>query len=261
MGADPRAVGDARRCSPGLDTRLRLGTLVSPVTFRPPGITAKTVATLDVLTGGRAFCGIGAGWWEREHLGVRAAVPAGPRAARPARGRHRDACGRCGRPGTKAYAGERVDLPETTCYPRPVGRRAGHRRAAPATRLLRVAAGLGDGCNLPAPTRPASSAGSRCCAGTAPSWAATRPRSRSPCWTCRSSAATATTSPAGSNGCAAAAGRGATRRQHHAGTAADHADRYGELAEPEVGTVFVALPDLVDADDLRRLEPVLSRLR
>ena len=51
----------------GLDTNLRLGTLVSPVTFREPGIIAKTVATLDVLTNGRAFCGLGAGWWLREH--------------------------------------------------------------------------------------------------------------------------------------------------------------------------------------------------
>src|SRR4030095_7516855 len=51
----------------GLDTNLRLGTLVSPVTFREPGIIAKTVATLDVLSNGRAFCGLGAGWWLREH--------------------------------------------------------------------------------------------------------------------------------------------------------------------------------------------------
>ena len=51
----------------GLDTRLRLGTLVSPVTFRPPGVIAKAVATLDVLSNGRAFCGLGAGWWLREH--------------------------------------------------------------------------------------------------------------------------------------------------------------------------------------------------
>ncbi len=51
----------------GLDTGLALGTLVSPVTFRPAGITAKAAATLDVLSGGRAFVGVGAGWWEREH--------------------------------------------------------------------------------------------------------------------------------------------------------------------------------------------------
>ena len=51
----------------GLDTRLALGTLVTPVTFRPAGVTAKAAATLDALTGGRAFLGVGAGWWEREH--------------------------------------------------------------------------------------------------------------------------------------------------------------------------------------------------
>ncbi|MDQ1633028.1 MAG: hypothetical protein QOC80_3000, partial [Frankiaceae bacterium] len=52
----------------GLGTRLRLGTLVSPVSFRPAGITAKMVATLDTISSGRAFVGVGAGWWEREHL-------------------------------------------------------------------------------------------------------------------------------------------------------------------------------------------------
>ena len=41
----------------GLGTGLELGTLVTPVTFRAPGITAKAAATLDVLTGGRAFVG------------------------------------------------------------------------------------------------------------------------------------------------------------------------------------------------------------
>src|SRR6185369_1734071 len=46
---------------------LQFGTLVTPVTFRAPGITAKAAATLSALTGGRAFVGLGAGWWEREH--------------------------------------------------------------------------------------------------------------------------------------------------------------------------------------------------
>jgi F420-dependent oxidoreductase-like protein len=47
--------------------RLRLGTLVSPVTFRLPAHLAKTVATLDHISGGRADLGIGAGWWQEEH--------------------------------------------------------------------------------------------------------------------------------------------------------------------------------------------------
>jgi alkanesulfonate monooxygenase SsuD/methylene tetrahydromethanopterin reductase-like flavin-dependent oxidoreductase (luciferase family) len=64
----------------GLAPGLRLGTLVTPVTFRAPGILAKTVATLDVLTGGRAFCGIGAGWWDRGVSTVFVSLPglAGP---------------------------------------------------------------------------------------------------------------------------------------------------------------------------------------
>jgi alkanesulfonate monooxygenase SsuD/methylene tetrahydromethanopterin reductase-like flavin-dependent oxidoreductase (luciferase family) len=47
--------------------RLRLGTLVSPVTFRPAPVLAKSVATVDDISGGRVELGIGAGWYEAEH--------------------------------------------------------------------------------------------------------------------------------------------------------------------------------------------------
>ena len=47
--------------------RVRLGTLVSPVTFRHPGILAIQVAQVDEMSGGRAELGLGAGWFEREH--------------------------------------------------------------------------------------------------------------------------------------------------------------------------------------------------
>ena len=46
---------------------LRLGTLVSPATFRLPGLLANAVATVDHISGGRVELGIGAGWMEREH--------------------------------------------------------------------------------------------------------------------------------------------------------------------------------------------------
>ena len=48
-------------------TRLRFGTLVSPVTFRAPGLLANAAATADHVSGGRIELGIGAGWMEREH--------------------------------------------------------------------------------------------------------------------------------------------------------------------------------------------------
>lgn len=47
--------------------RVRLGTLVSPVTFRHPSVLAKLAATVDHVSGGRVELGIGAGWNEREH--------------------------------------------------------------------------------------------------------------------------------------------------------------------------------------------------
>ncbi len=48
-------------------TRLRLGTLVSPATFRLPALLANAVATVDHVSGGRVELGLGAGWMEREH--------------------------------------------------------------------------------------------------------------------------------------------------------------------------------------------------
>ena len=47
--------------------RIRLGTLVSPVTFRHPSVLAKSVATIDHVSGGRVELGLGAGWNESEH--------------------------------------------------------------------------------------------------------------------------------------------------------------------------------------------------
>jgi F420-dependent oxidoreductase-like protein len=55
--------------------RLRLSLLVTGVTYRHPGLLAKTVTTLDVLSRGRAMLGIGAAWYEREHLGLGVPFP------------------------------------------------------------------------------------------------------------------------------------------------------------------------------------------
>jgi alkanesulfonate monooxygenase SsuD/methylene tetrahydromethanopterin reductase-like flavin-dependent oxidoreductase (luciferase family) len=60
---------------------IRLGTLVSPVTFRHPVVLAKMAATLDHLSGGRAELGIGAGWLEPEHTAYGLPFPAPARRA------------------------------------------------------------------------------------------------------------------------------------------------------------------------------------
>jgi F420-dependent oxidoreductase-like protein len=58
-----------------LTTRLELGALVTGVHYRHPGVLLKTVTTLDVLSGGRAWLGIGAGWNEEESRGLGVPFP------------------------------------------------------------------------------------------------------------------------------------------------------------------------------------------
>jgi F420-dependent oxidoreductase-like protein len=59
----------------GKTEQMKLGLLVTGVTYRHPGLLAKIVTTLDVLSGGRAVLGIGAAWYEREHLGLGVPFP------------------------------------------------------------------------------------------------------------------------------------------------------------------------------------------
>ena len=55
--------------------RLRLGVLATGVTYRHPGLLAKQLTGLDVVSGGRAWLGIGAAWHEREHVGLGVPFP------------------------------------------------------------------------------------------------------------------------------------------------------------------------------------------
>lgn len=59
----------------GRTNRIRLGTMVTGVTYRYPGILVKTATTLDVLSNGRAYLGIGAAWNEDEHRGLGVRFP------------------------------------------------------------------------------------------------------------------------------------------------------------------------------------------
>lgn len=59
----------------GRTSRIKLGAMVTGVTYRYPGILLKTATTLDVLSGGRAYLGIGAAWNEEEHVGLGVPFP------------------------------------------------------------------------------------------------------------------------------------------------------------------------------------------
>jgi alkanesulfonate monooxygenase SsuD/methylene tetrahydromethanopterin reductase-like flavin-dependent oxidoreductase (luciferase family)/predicted kinase len=240
----------------GLEPDLRLGSLVTPVTFRAPGILAKTVATLDALSGGRAFCGIGAGWWEREHAAFGLPFP-------PARDRLDqleaaiETMRALWQPGTKAYSGERVSLPETTCYPRPVSQIPIIVGGAGERRTLRIAATLGDGCNLPSDTETLDrklAVLRRHCLEIErdPAQVEVTVLDIPVIGRDREHAGSIVERLRGRTSAAAFAQR------HHAGTPADHIGRYRLLAERGVATVFVSLPDLDDPEDVLRLAPVAA---
>ena len=243
----------------GLDTSLRLGTLVSPVTYRPPGIIAKTVATLDVLSGGRSFLGLGAGWWEREHLGF--GLPFPPAARRLDQLEVTIETVRAlWSKGTKAHEGTRVRLPETTAYPRPVGSPPIIVGGAGERRTLRIAAQLGDACNLP--SDPAVLARKvevlrRHCAevGRDPAEVAVTVLDLPVVGADREDTWRRVERLRGRTAAATYAAR------HHAGEAAGHRERYRALHRDfGVSTVFVGVPDLEGADDVARLAPVLDGL-
>ena len=241
----------------GLDTNLRLGTLVSPVTFRAPGIIAKTVATLDVLSGGRAFVGLGAGWWEREHLAF--GLPFPPAAERLDR---LESCietlHALWEKGTKAYDGTRVHLPETTAYPRPLGRPQVIVGGSGERRTLRIAAAHADACNLPSDedvlARKLGVLRAHCAeVGRDPSEVAVTVLDLPVVGTDRDDTWRRVETLRGRTAAAAFA------RRHHAGEASSHRDRYRRLAEQfGVSTVFVGLPDLDGPDDVARLAPALD---
>ncbi|MFT4081042.1 MAG: LLM class F420-dependent oxidoreductase [Nocardioides sp.] len=103
----------------GVTERVRLSLLVTGVTYRYPGLLAKTVTTLDQLSGGRALLGIGAAWYDREHAGL--GVPFPPTAERFERLEEALQIARqMWSDDDGAYDGTHYQLAETICLPRPV---------------------------------------------------------------------------------------------------------------------------------------------
>lgn len=101
-------------------SRVRLGALVTGVTYRHPGILAKTMTTLDVLSEGRGILGLGAAWYEREHRGL--GVPYPPLAERFERLEETvQIVLQMWDPGNDGpFHGTHYQLAETLCRPAPV---------------------------------------------------------------------------------------------------------------------------------------------
>ena len=167
----------------GQTSTMTLGLLVTGVTYRHPGLLAKIVTTLDVLSGGRAQLGIGAAWYEREHRGL--GVPFPPLAERFERLEETlQICLQMWSDDSGPYDGRHYQLAETICSPPPISApRPGFSSAAvvserpsgswPATRTPAISS----------PSRPPRSAtSSRSWTDTATPKDATRPRSTGPSW-------------------------------------------------------------------------------
>jgi F420-dependent oxidoreductase-like protein len=133
----------------GRTSTLRLRTLVTGVTYRHPGLLAKTVTTLDVVSAGRAELGIGAAWYEREHRGL--GVPFPPVAERfEMLEETLQVCLQMWSDDDGPYHGRHYQLEETLCRPAPV--------SAPRPRImiggsgerktLRLVAQYADACNI-----------------------------------------------------------------------------------------------------------------
>ena len=99
--------------------RVRLGALVTGITYRNPAHLAKIISTLDILSGGRALCGLGLAWhreralaygWDFPSTAERYLILEDTLQLLPL----------MWGAGTPSYEGKRITVPETLCYPRPL---------------------------------------------------------------------------------------------------------------------------------------------
>jgi len=242
-------------------SRIRLGTMVTGITYRNPAHLGKIVATLDVLSGGRATCGLGAAWFEREHRAYGWSFP-------PLKDRYamlEDALQLLPLlwgPGAPAFEGRTIRVAEAICYPRPLQERIpilvggqGERRT------LRLVARYADACNLrgdPATVRRKLAVLARHCADVDRDPATVQVTHLSTALVGRDQdeveQLVASLRPSGSS-------PEAYRTWANAATVDDHVGRFRELAEAGVEHAIVSLPDLDTPEPVERFGAVIAAFR
>jgi F420-dependent oxidoreductase-like protein len=228
----------------GVTSTIRLGTLVTGLTYRNLAHLGKIVATLDVLSGGRAMCGIGAGWFAREHelYGWGELPPIRARLDRV-----EDALQLLPLlwgPGAPRFEGRTITVAEAICYPRPLQERvpilvggSGERRT------LKLVAQYADLCNFfgePDSVRHKLAVLHDHCAAVG----------RDP--------AEITVTQLGA---ARVIADGEPREGRGAATVQEHIGRYRELAEAGVQTAIVGLGDSAGPESVRRFADVIAAFR
>jgi F420-dependent oxidoreductase-like protein len=224
----------------GVTERIRLGALVTGVTYRNVAHLAKIVATLDVLSGGRALCGVGAAWFEREHRLYGWEFP-------PLRRRFElledalELLPLMWGPGAPPFEGRTVTVPQAVCYPRPLQEHvpilvggSGERRT------LRLVARHADACNLfgdPATVRHKLAVLGEHCAAEGRDAADIEVTHFAP---------------------ARVIASGESREGPGAATVEEHVGRYRELAEAGIQTAIVGLSDSEGAGSVSRFAQVIA---
>jgi F420-dependent oxidoreductase-like protein len=241
--------------------RVDVGALVTGITYRNVAHLGKIVATLDVLSGGRAVCGLGLAWFEREHVAYGWDFP--PRSARYALLEDAlQALPVLWGAGSRPFQGKVLSIPDTACYPRPLRDRVpllvgggGERKT------LRLAARYADAANVLGDVatvrHKAAVLRAHCEAeGRDPSQVRLTHLSTTLVGTTDTEVAELVESLR-------------PRRQDparyaasvNAGTVDDHIGRFRELAEAGVSEVMIRLPDLATPAPLARMAPIISTFR
>jgi F420-dependent oxidoreductase-like protein len=241
--------------------RVRLGALVAAVTHRSVPLLAKTVATLDVLSGGRAVCGLGLGWFAAEQTALGIELP-------PVADRYdllEDALRLLPvmwAPGSKPFRGRVLEVPEALCYPRPLQEHvpvvvggAGERRT------LRLAAQHADAANVFGDLDTVRRKGAVLRAHCAE-------LGRDPADVELTHLTTVLVGDDDAH-VAELVERHRPRRRSaesyaakvHAGTVEDHVERFAALAEAGVAEVMVRLVDVADRESVARMGAVIAALR